>query len=85
MNLIEQLETLRIPDSDFFDISDETRHRYESKNDMLDDCLKIVSDWFSKNSCFNCSNSFVDNEGNLHCMKQKGKIVEENIICKDWN
>ena len=38
-----------------------------------------------KKDCFNCSNSFVDDEGNLHCMKQEGKIVEENQTCEDWN
>ena len=38
-----------------------------------------------KKDCFNCSNSFVDDEGNLHCMEQEGKVVEENMVCKDWN
>ena len=49
MDLIEQLETLRIPDSDFFGISNEMRHRFESKNDMLDDCLEIVRKWLYEN------------------------------------
>ena len=48
MDLIEQLETLRIPDSDFFGISNEMRHRFESKNDMLDNCLEIVWKWLCK-------------------------------------
>lgn len=46
MELIEQLETLRINDSDFFGVSAEQRHIYEGKNEMLDDCLEIVWKWF---------------------------------------
>ena len=45
MDLIEQLETLRIPDSDFFGESYERQKRYERANDMLDDCLEIVWQW----------------------------------------
>lgn len=46
MDLLEQLEALRISDSDFFGVSTERRLIYESKNEMLDDCLEIVWKWF---------------------------------------
>ncbi len=45
MDIIEQLETLRIPDSDFFGISTEQQRIYAGKNRMLDDCLEIVWKW----------------------------------------
>lgn len=45
MELIEQLEALRINDSDFFGVSTEQRHIYEGKNEMLDDCLEIICKW----------------------------------------
>ena len=45
MNLIEQLESLRIPDSDFFGLSIQQQTRLCAKNDMLDDCLEIVRKW----------------------------------------
>lgn len=48
MNLIEQLELLRIPDSDFFGIDKETQDAYERANQMLDDCLDIVYKYFKK-------------------------------------
>ena len=45
MDVIEQLETLRISDSDFFGASTEQQHIYAEKNEMLDDCLEIVWKW----------------------------------------
>ena len=45
MNVIEQLETLRIPDSDFFGLSPEKQDALTRANDMLDDCLEIVWKW----------------------------------------
>ena len=36
MAVIEQLETLRINDSDFFGVSTEQQHIYAGKNEMLD-------------------------------------------------
>ena len=45
MDIIEQLETLRIHDSDFFGASTEQQHIYAGKNEMLDDCLEIVWKW----------------------------------------
>lgn len=45
MELIESLEALRIPDSDFFGQSLARQQRYERANDMLDDCLEIVWQW----------------------------------------
>ena len=49
MELIERLETLRIPDSDFFGISAEMQRIYASKNDRLDDCIEIVWKWLEEN------------------------------------
>jgi len=49
MDLLEQLEALRISDSDFFGISTEQCRIYEGKNEMLDDCLEIVWEWIQKN------------------------------------
>ena len=48
MDLIEQLELLRISDSDFFGIDEETQYAYERANQMLDDCLDIVYKYFKK-------------------------------------
>ena len=48
MDLIEQLESLRVSDSEFFDVSDETRARLEGKIDMLDEVLEIVYQWLQK-------------------------------------
>lgn len=45
MDIIEQLETLRIHDSDFFGTPIEQRRIYAGKNEMLDDCLEIVWKW----------------------------------------
>lgn len=45
MDIIEQLETLRIPDSDFFGIPIEQRRIYAGQNEMLNECLKIVWKW----------------------------------------
>lgn len=44
MDLIEQLEALRIPDSLFGD-SAEQQYICVEKNEMLDDCLEIVWKW----------------------------------------
>ena len=44
MDIIEQLETLRIPDSLFGD-SAEQQLICAEKNEMLDDCLEIVWKW----------------------------------------
>ena len=44
MDIIEQLETLRISNSDF-GTSIEQRRIYAGMNEMLDDCLKIVWKW----------------------------------------
>ena len=48
MNLIEQLELLRISNSDFFNVDKETQYAYERANQMLDDCLDIVYKYFKK-------------------------------------
>ena len=53
MDLIEQLETLRIPDSDFFGTPIEQRRIYAGKNEMLDDCLEIVWKWLQKEGYLN--------------------------------
>ena len=45
MELIKQLEALRIPDSDFFNTPIEQRRIYAGKNEMLDDCLEIIWQW----------------------------------------
>ena len=50
MNIIEQLESLRIHDSDFFGISTEQQHIYAGKNEMLDDCLEVVLQWLREHS-----------------------------------
>lgn len=53
MDLIEQLEVLRISDSDFFDAYDTQYWEYLGKNEMLDDCLEIVWKWLQKKGYLN--------------------------------
>ena len=53
MDLIERLETLRIPDSDFFGTSIEQRRIYAGKNEMLNDCLEIVWKWLKEKDLLN--------------------------------
>ena len=48
MDLIEQLEVLRISDSDFFNAYDTQYWEYLGKNKMLDDCLEIVWKWLKE-------------------------------------
>ena len=50
MNLIEQLESLRISDSSFFGVGYETQCAYERANNMLDECLEIVQKWLKEKS-----------------------------------
>lgn len=45
MDLIKQLESLRISDSSFFGVGYETQCAYERANSMLDECLEIVWKW----------------------------------------
>lgn len=45
-DLFDSLEDLRIPDSDFFGVTEEKRMAYEKANDMLDDCLQIIYNYF---------------------------------------
>ena len=53
MDLIEQLESLRIPDSDFFGTPIEQRRIYAGKNEILDDCLEIVWKWLKEKDLLN--------------------------------
>lgn len=46
--LLDRLEDLRISDSDFFGKDEATRYAYEKANDMLDDCLQTVRDYFGE-------------------------------------
>ena len=48
MDLIEQLETLRIPDEAFLNRSNETKEAYRLLNARLDDCLEIVWKWLKE-------------------------------------
>lgn len=48
MDIIEQLEALRISDSDFFGVPIEQVRIYAGKNEMLDDCLEIVWKWLKE-------------------------------------
>lgn len=48
MDLIERLESLRIPDSEFFNISYEKQCAYTRANAMLDDCLDIIYEWLKE-------------------------------------
>lgn len=47
-DLLDRLEDLRISDGDFFGQDEMTRHGYEKANDMLDDCLRVVHDYFGE-------------------------------------
>ena len=47
-DLLDRLEDLRISDGDFFGKDEATRYAYEKANDMLDDCLQIVHDYFGE-------------------------------------
>ena len=47
-DLLDRLEGLRISDSDFFGKDYATQCAYEKANDMLDDCLQIVYDYFGE-------------------------------------
>lgn len=47
-DLLDRLEDLRISDSDFFGKDEATRYAYEKANDMLDNCLQIVQDYFGE-------------------------------------
>ena len=47
-DLLNRLEGLRISDSDFFGKDEATRYAYEKANDMLDDCLQTVYDYFGE-------------------------------------
>lgn len=53
MDLIEQLETLRISDNDFFGQNYEKQYAYTRANAMLDDCLEIIWKWLQKEGYLN--------------------------------
>lgn len=40
--IIDALEILKIPDSDFFGVSHETKNLYERTNEKIDQCIGIV-------------------------------------------
>lgn len=40
--LLEELEGLRISESNYFDVSERKREAYDRANEMLDDCIEIV-------------------------------------------
>lgn len=40
--LLEELEDLRISESNYFDVSESTRDAYDRANEMLDDCIAVV-------------------------------------------
>lgn len=46
--LIERLRSLRIGESDYFGISYETECAYDKANDMLDECLQVVYEFFQE-------------------------------------
>lgn len=48
MDLIKQLESLRISDSSFFGVGYETQCAYERANDMLNECLEVVWKWLKE-------------------------------------
>ena len=48
MDLIEQLETLRISDSEFFGATFAEECKFCRANEMLDDCLEIIWKWLIK-------------------------------------
>lgn len=45
MDLIEQLESLRISESSFFGVDYKTACAFNRANSMLDDCLDIIYKW----------------------------------------
>ncbi len=47
-DLLDRLEDLRISDDDFFGQDYATQRAYEKANDMLDNCLQIVHDYFGE-------------------------------------
>ncbi len=47
-DLLDRLEDLRISDDDFFGQDYATQCAYEKANDMLDNCLQIVHDYFGE-------------------------------------
>lgn len=47
-DLFSSLEDLRIPDSDFFGQPEAKRMAYEEANNMLDECLQIIYDYFQE-------------------------------------
>lgn len=47
-DLFDSLESLRISDSDFFGQTDEKRMAYEEANNMLDECLQIIYNYFQE-------------------------------------
>lgn len=47
-DLLDRLEDLRISDGDFFGKDYATQCAYEKANDMLDNCLQIVYDYFGE-------------------------------------
>ena len=52
-DLLDRLEDLRISDGDFFGKDEATRYAYEKANDMLDNCLQIVHDYFGEHIYLN--------------------------------
>jgi len=53
MDLIEQLETLRISDSEFFGATFAEECKFCRANEMLDDCLEIVWKWLQGKDLLN--------------------------------
>lgn len=49
--------------------------------------MNIINyDNIKERNCFNCANSFVDDNNELHCMAdEKERIVKDNESCKEWN
>lgn len=47
-DLIERLENLRINDSSFFNVTPKIQFAYEKANDMLDECLQVIYDYFQE-------------------------------------
>jgi len=47
-DLLDRLENLRISDDDFFGKDYTTQCAYEKANDMFDNCLQIVYDYFGE-------------------------------------
>lgn len=47
-DLFSSLEDLRILDSDFFGQSEAKHMAYEKANDMLDECLQIIYNYFQE-------------------------------------